>query len=73
MLMYNLIEHDNYAKLSGILWQYYRNELFITNDSIINNVLDDPDSASFKSEQKTTGQAGNYGTKDVQVMAPLKS
>ena len=29
--------------------------------------------ASFKSEQKTTGQAGNYGTKDVQVMAPLKS
>ena len=25
MLMYNLIEYrDNYSKISGILWQYYR-------------------------------------------------
>ena len=73
MPMYNFIEYDNYAKSSGILWQYYRNQVFITNDSIINDVLDDPDSASFKSKQKITVQTGNYGTKDVQVMAPLKS
>ena len=32
MLMYNLIEcSDNYLKISGILWQYYRDEPSIAN------------------------------------------
>ena len=36
------------------------------------DITDDPDSVSFKYEQKVTGQTGNDGTKDVQIMVPLK-
>ena len=64
MPMYSLIEHgDNYAKTSGSLWQYYRDE---PNDNLA-------DSESFKSKIKITGQipaAGNE--KDVEIMVPLK-
>ena len=46
MPMYNLIEYgDNYAKTSGSLWQYYRDE---SNDNLV-------DSRSFKSKIKITG------------------
>ena len=63
MPMYNLVEYnDNYSKISGSLWKYYRNEPFINNNGVI---TDDPDSASFKSKQKTTGQTGNNETIDV--------
>ena len=45
MPMYNLIEYsDNYAKRSGILWQYFRDE---PNDNRAN-------SESFKSKIKIT-------------------
>ena len=55
MPMYNLIEYgDNYTKTSGSIWQYYRDELFTNNFSVINDVLDDPASASFRSKQKIT-------------------
>ena len=64
MPLYNLLDYsDNYAKTSGILWQYYRNE---SNDNLA-------DSESFKSEIKIsrkTPAAGNE--KDVDIMAPLK-
>ena len=62
--MYNLIEYsDNYLKIAGCLWQYYK---------------DDPNynitqSESFKSQIKVTGKtpaAGN--TKDVEIIAQLK-
>ena len=44
MSMYNLIEYsDNYAKTSGSLWQYYRDE---ANDNLA-------DSKSFKSKIKS--------------------
>ena len=73
VLMHNLIEHsDNYSKTPGSLWQYYRHKPFINNNSIIIDVRDDLDSASCKSKQKRTGQTGNDGTKDVQIMVPLK-
>ena len=46
MPMYNLIEYsDNYAKTSGSLWQYYRDE---ANDNLAN-------SKSFESKIKITG------------------
>ena len=62
----NLIEYsDDYLKTSEGLWPYYRDEPFINNDGIIIDVPDDPDNASFKYKQKTTGQTGNDGTKDV--------
>ena len=47
MPMYNLIEYsDNYARTSGSLWQYYRDE---TNDNLV-------DSESFQSKIKITGK-----------------
>ena len=57
MPMYNLIEYsDNYAKASGSLWQYYRDE---PNDNLAN-------SKSFKSKIKITGKTPDNGNeKDV--------
>ena len=73
MPMYNLIEYsDNYAKTTGSLWQYCKdiparnanNEIFIFSDA---NTTD-----SFKFKTKITGETGNNGTKDVEIMVPLK-
>ena len=64
MPMYNLIEYrDNYAKTSGSLWKYYRDEP--------NNNL--AISESFKSKIKITGKAPAAGNeKDVEIMIRLK-
>ena len=64
MPMYNLIEYsDNYAKTSGSLWQYFRDE---PDDDI-------EDSESFKSKLKKTGKTHNNDhEKDVEIMVPLK-
>ena len=52
MPMYNLLEYsDNYAKTSGRLWQYYRDE---PSDNL-------GDSESFKSKTKVTGKRPNNG------------
>ena len=73
MPMYNLIEYsDNYAKITGSLWQYSkdipaRND---NNEIVVfarNNLTD-----SFNFNVKFTGQTGNNGTKDVEIMVPLK-
>ena len=74
MPMYNLIEYSNaYSKTSGSLWQYYSREPALDNN---NNVIDFPannnDSISFKFNQQITGHSGNDGTKDAEIMAPLK-
>ena len=54
MPMYNLIEYsNNYAKTSGSLWQYYRDE---PHDNLA-------DSESFKSKIKITGETPNNGKK----------
>ena len=73
--MYNLIEYsDTYLKTSASLWQYYKDEPALDNDG---NIIDFPDdnnnSALFKFEQKITRQTGNSGTKDVEIMVPLRS
>ena len=64
MTMYNLIEYsDNYARTSGSLWKYYRDEP--------NNNLDD--SESFKFKVKITGKTpAADNEKDVEIMVPLK-
>ena len=64
MSMYNLIEYsDNYAKTSGSLWQYYRDE---PDDNLA-------DSESFKSKIKITGKTPDDGNEeDVEIMVPLK-
>ena len=64
MLMNNLIEYsNNYAKTTGSLWQYFRDE---SNDDI-------EDSESFKSKIKITGKTPHDDNeKDVEIMVPLK-
>ena len=57
--MYNLIEYnDNYFKISGSLWKYYR-------DEPIDNL---PDFESFKSKIKITGKTpDDDNIKDVEI------
>ena len=64
MPMYNLIEYsDNYAKTSGRLWQYYRDE---PNNNLAN-------SESFKFKVKITRKTPNDDNeKHVEIMVPLK-
>ena len=72
MPMYNLIEYsDNYAKTTGSLWQYCKDIPALINNQIViftaNNLTD-----LFIFRVKITGQTGNNGTKDVEIMIPLK-
>ena len=73
MPIYNLIEYsDNYAKTTGSLWQYCKDiPARNANDEIIifaeGNTTD-----SFNFKVKIKGGTGNNGTKDVEIMVPLK-
>ena len=72
MTMYNLIEYsDNYAKTTGSLWQYCKDIPARNNNGIFtlrdNNLTD-----SFNFKVKFTGQTGGDGTKDVEIIVPLK-
>ena len=62
MALFNLLEYsDNYAKVSGSLRQYYRDE---PDDNLA-------DSESFKSKIKITRKTPNNGNeKDVEIMVP---
>ena len=72
--MYNLIEYsDAYSKTPGSLWQYCTEDPALDNDSNVTDFSDDNNnSASFTFKQKITEQTGNVGTKDVEIMVPLK-
>ena len=74
MPMYNSIEYsDNYSKISGSLWQYYRDEPALTDAGDIKNFhADDNNSASVKFKQKITGLTAADGTKNLEIMVPLK-
>ena len=73
MPMYNLIEYsDNYAKTSGSLWQYCLDKPAVNNNNAIVNFEEDNLTNSFNFKVKITGQTGNDGTKDVEIMVPLK-
>ena len=73
MPMYNLIEYsDNYTKTTGSLWQYCKDmPARDANNEItefkVNNTTD-----SFNFKVKITAQTGDDGTKDVEIMVPLK-
>ena len=72
MPMYNLIEYsDNYAKTSGSLWQYCLDISAVNNNATVNftenNLID-----LFNFKVKITGQTGDDGTKNVEIMVPLK-
>ena len=69
MPMYNLIEYsDNYAKTTGSLWKYCKDIPARNNGVFAENNLTD----SFNFKVKITGQTGDDGTKDVEIMVPLK-
>ena len=73
MPMYNLIEYsDNYAKTTGSLWQYCKDIPARNNNNEI--IVFDAKNAtdSFKFKAKITGETGDDGTKDVEIMVPLK-
>ena len=55
------------------MWQYYRDEPVLDNNGNITDFPGDNNNrSSFKFKQKLTGKTGNSGTKDVEVMVPLK-
>ena len=74
MPMYNLIEYsDNYAKITRSLWQYCKDiSARDANDDDIVVFAENNTTDSFKFKAKITGQTGNNGTKDVEIMVPLK-
>ena len=73
MPMYNLIEYsNNYSKISGILWKYCRDVLAVDNDGEVTDFTEFNVTDLFNLKEKVTGQTGDSGTKNVQVMVPLK-
>ena len=73
MPMYNLIEYsDNYPKTTGSLWQYCKDIPARDANDVIIAFPDGNATDSFKFKVKITGRTGNDGTKDVEIMVPLK-
>ena len=73
MPMYNLKEYrENYSKTSGILWQYCKDIPAVNNNGAVVDFNEANDTGSFKFKIKMTGQTGDDGTKDVEIMVPLK-
>ena len=69
MSMYNLIQYSGiYSKISGSLWQYYRDEPALDGT---NNIIDFPadnNNTLFKFKEKITGQTGNDSIQDVEIL-----
>ena len=73
MPMYNLIEYsDNCSKTSGSLWQYTKDIPAVNNDNAIIDFANNNLTDSFDFKVKMTGQTGNNGTKNAEIMVPLK-
>ena len=72
MPMYNLIEYsDNCSKTSGSLWQYCKDIPAINNNNATVDFSNENLTGSFNFKVKMTGQTGNIGTKNVEIMVPL--
>ena len=73
MPMYNLIKYsDNYAKTTGSLWQYCKDIPARDNNNLIEGFMAANLTDSFNYKAKITGQTGNDGTKDVEIIVPLE-
>ena len=71
MPMYTLIGYsDNYSKTSGSLWQYCQDIPAADNNAIV-NFAENNLTNSFNCKVKLTGQTGNDGTKNFEIMVPL--
>ena len=72
ILMYNLIEYsDNYKKTSGSLWKNCKDIPAVDNNNAIVNFTENNLTNSFNFKVKMTGQTGDNGTKNVEIMVPL--
>ena len=74
MPMYSLIEDsDNYSKTSGSLWLFCTDKLALNkDDNSIVHFADNNTTDSFKFKEKITRQTGGDGTKNVEILVPLK-
>ena len=73
MHMCNLIEYsDNYAKTIGSLWQYCKDIPARNNNDEITEFTAGNPTDSFNFKVKITGRTGDDGTKNVEIMVPLK-
>ena len=73
MSMYNLIEDsDNYSKTFGSLWQYCKDIPAVDDNNAIVNFTDNNLTDSFNFKVKITGQIRDDGTKNVEIMVPIK-
>ena len=73
MPMYNLIEYsDNYAKTTGSLWHCCKDIPALNANNEIIIFAEGNLTVSFNFKAKITGRTGNNGTKDVEIMVPLK-
>ena len=73
MPMYNLIEYsDNYSKTTGSLWQYCKDIPARDNNDEITKFTAGNPTDSFNFKAKITGRTGDDGTKNVEIMVPLK-
>ena len=73
MPIYNLIEYsDNYLKTSGSLWQYCEDTPAVDSNNAIVNFAENNLTDSFNFKVKMTGQTGDDGTKNVEIMVPRK-
>ena len=72
--MYNLLEYcDKHSKTSGLLQQYCKDENALDdNDDIADFTVANSITDSFKIKEKIPGQTDNNGTKNVEIMVPLK-
>ena len=71
MPVYNLLS-GNYSKTSESLFQYYKNEPLLGNNSVTVDVNNAKTSGSFKFKKQRTGDTGNNDTINVKIIVALK-
>ena len=73
MSKYNLTEYsNNYSKTSGSLWQYCKDIPAVDNNNAIVNFAENNLTDSLNFKEKMTGQTGDNGTENGEIMVPLK-
>ena len=71
--LYNLLEYSPaYAKTSGSLWQHCKDILAIDNNNAIADFTENNLTDSFNFKVKMTGQTGDDGIKNVEIIVSLK-
>ena len=73
MSLYNLLEYSPDYKTSSSLWQYCKDIPAVdNNNNTIVNFTENNLTYSFNFKVEMTSQTGNDGTKNVEIMVPLK-